>query len=344
MAYVDDHLTSIPRNKIDMVKTALESFDKDITFTYESEDILTNEINYLDVTVKRNNDGQIMTNWYHKPIASNRLLNYYSAHPIQMKFNMVKNFIRKVFTFSHKSFWNNNLIKIKNILSKNNYPVKIIDKLISSVKSDNFKAKTDAPQRFNLSNYSFLSNNNDRSCDKLTSNNRYIYSSKQYIPKLSESISKVCQYFVPEVKLAMKPTNQNSKFFVNTKKKINKIDNSGVVYSIKCNDCTKLYVGETIQKLGSRIDQHKNECKKVIEGSNTKNVAALAEHVKQYGHSFDFDGAKILKFERNKLKLQIQEVNQIIKNEQIVCNYKTDKKDYTNTYYNLIVNRNVQSN
>lgn len=53
-------------------------------------------------------------------------------------------------------------------------------------------------------------------------------------------------------------------------------------------------------------------------------------------HSFKFDEAKILVNERNKTKLQIHEVNQIIKFESNACNDKTDKKDYTNTYFNLI--------
>lgn len=88
-------------------------FDVNIKFTYEKEDAMNNEINYLDVTVKRHHDGVISTNWYHKSMASNRLLNFYSAHPRRMKFNTAKNFIRKVFAFSHKSHWKENLVRAK---------------------------------------------------------------------------------------------------------------------------------------------------------------------------------------------------------------------------------------
>ena len=63
-------------------------------------------------------------------------------------------------------------------------------------------------------------------------------------------------------------------------------------------------------------------------------------HANEKGHNFDFDQAKILKTEQNKIKLQIHEVNQIIIHEGTACNKKTDKKEYTNTYINLIKNRN----
>lgn len=70
----------------------------------------------------------------------------------------------------------------------------------------------------------------------------------------------------------------------------------------------------------------------------------MATHTYNTGHSFNFEKPNILKFERNKLKLQIQEVNQIMKFEDKVCNFKTDKKDYSNTYYNLITHENGKQN
>ncbi|XP_055840904.1 uncharacterized protein LOC129908458 [Episyrphus balteatus] len=333
MAYVDDHLTAVPKNKINMIKTALESFDGNILFTYETENVVTKEINYLDLTIKRNEDGSIITNWFHKPIASNRLINYYSAHPINMKYNTVKSFIRKVFSFSHKIYMENNIERINRILIKNNYPVQVINKLIKCVQNENFKNRTKSPNKYSRRSYQFLSETKDETVIRDTK----IYSSITYIPGLSESLAKKCEYFVPEIKTAMRPNNKVSHFFANTKSKIEKTNKSGVVYSIPCNDCPKIYIGETIQKLGCRINQHKNECKKVLEGSSYKNIAALAEHTKQNGHSFKFDETKILKSENQKFKLQVHEVNQIIKYEEIACNFKTDKKDYSNTYHNLIV-------
>lgn len=336
-AYVDDHITAIPRDKIEIMKEALESFDPLIKFTYEIEDDRSSEINYLDITVKRNTDGSIITNWFHKPIASNRILNFYSSHPQRMKFNTVKNFIRRVFSFSHKCHWNDNLVRIDNILRKNNYPIGVIKKLIASVRSDNVQARIENNQRFERSSYRFLSNNSTN--NNITQSSNKMYSALSYVPDLSESLARSCEYFVPEFRAAMRPAKQISTLFKNTKHKIPNKEKSGLVYGVQCNDCEKIYIGETIQKLGTRMDQHSNECNKVQNGTaNVHKIAALANHVSETGHSFDFDNAKILRYERNKFKLQVHEVNQIIKHEENACNFKTDKKDYTNTYYNLIKN------
>lgn len=262
-----------------------------------------------------------------------------------MKFNTAKNFIRRVFSFSHKSYWVNNLERITLVLRKNNFPADIIKKLISSVQNDNIKTHS-GTRAFERSSYRFLSADGSTITAAQQAENK-IYSAIAYVPDLTEQLARSCEYFVPEIKAAMRPVHKVSSFFANMKQKLPKKENSGLVYKIPCKNCDKIYIGETIQKLAKRLDQHENECDKVASGTaNLKKVAALAGHTHETNHTFDFDKADILKFERNKFKLQVQEVNQIIKHEQNVCNFKTDKKDYTNTYYNLITHAhsNVRSN
>jgi len=245
-----------------------------------------------------------------------------------MKINVVKGFIRKVFRVSHKSFWEGNLRRIRDVLAKNNYPDNLIQKLISDVRNCKARSGTDS--------YAYLSTNittipnSTQVADNTMQPQRY--ASLTYVPELSESISKTFQHFVPEVKMAMRPQHKNSSLFANLKSKIPQYEKSGVVYKINCADCNAVYIGETIQKFGTRKYQHKCDCNKQI----TKNSSALAMHATANKHNFDFEGAKILKTERNKLKLQIHEVNQIIIHEDTACNKKTDKKDFTNTYVNLI--------
>lgn len=61
---------------------------------------------------------------------------------------------------------------------------------------------------------------------------------------------------------------------------------------------------------------------------------ALATHVKETGHQFNFDmdKAKILKREKNKCKLQFQEVNQIITHEGQSWNFNSDSAVISSTY------------
>lgn len=80
--YVDDHLTSIKRDNVQMLLEKLNSFDPMVQVTVEiQKDDMS--IEFLDTTVY-NCGNKIKTKWYHKPIASNRLLNYYSKHPRNM--------------------------------------------------------------------------------------------------------------------------------------------------------------------------------------------------------------------------------------------------------------------
>lgn len=88
--YVDDHLSSIPKDKVEITKEKLNSYDENVQFTVELEDETTKSINFLDLTVY-NEVNRLKTNWYHKAIASNRILNFHSKHPK----NMVRNVHQK---------------------------------------------------------------------------------------------------------------------------------------------------------------------------------------------------------------------------------------------------------
>lgn len=323
-SYVDDHLTAVPENKIQEIIDVLHTYDSNIKFTYEFEN--ERRLDYLDITIHRDENGKLTTNWYCKPIASNRLLNFYSNHPSKMKFNVAKSFIRKVFRVSHKSFWYENLTKIREILRKNNYPNLLINKLIKEVRHCKARSGTES--------YAYLSFNKTSNVTRNNQNQSKQFASLAYVPGLSEKISKSCKAFVPDVQFAMKPHDKNDRLFSKLKSKIPIDEKSGLVYKIDCKHCNAVYIGETIQKLATRKYQHQCDCKKQI----TKTSSALAIHAKENDHTFDFDNAKILKQENNKLKLQIHEVNQIIRYENNTCNKKTDKKDYTNTYINLIKN------
>lgn len=83
--YVDDHLTSIPENKVQILNDTLNSFEPTVQFTVEVEKE-DKTIDFLDTTVT-NMGNKLRTKWYYKSIASNRILNYNSKHPARMNEN-----------------------------------------------------------------------------------------------------------------------------------------------------------------------------------------------------------------------------------------------------------------
>lgn len=324
--YVDDHITAIPDDKIMFVKDLLNQYLPGvIEFTEEIED--NNQINFLDVTLHTDESGKIRSNWFSKPIASNRLINFYSAHPEHMKFNVARSFIRKVLMVSHIDFHAENKLKIQQILAKNNFPSKIIHKLYGQVihtQQQPNRSTSVVNRSSNRKSYPFLPDQTKAEVSITNTNQKF--AAMTYIPGLSEEITKKLKYFVPDVKIAPKPPLKMVQFYSKLKQPIEKADLSGVVYDISCESKDVRYIGETIQKLGSRTGQHKNDCKPDNLAKLNKKRTALAYHVKKSGHQFDFDihKIKILKHERNKTRLQIQEVNQIIIHEDSVCNYKSD--------------------
>lgn len=119
--YVDDHLTYIPRNQKNNLLEASNSFN--IQFTIEKEK--ENTINFLNMTVIHS-QNKLITKCYSKEIASNRILNYYLAHPKHTIKYTAQSFIEKVFDLSHKRFTEENKKLIFDILEKNSFPSKYV--------------------------------------------------------------------------------------------------------------------------------------------------------------------------------------------------------------------------
>lgn len=123
--FVDDVITTAPKTQIDATNELLNQFNGRLKFTNETE--RERKISFLDMTLIHQLNGKIITNWYTKTTSSDRLLNYLSFHPYNMKYNIAKSFVNKVFTLSDPIFNGMNTKKTQQILLKNNYPQKMID-------------------------------------------------------------------------------------------------------------------------------------------------------------------------------------------------------------------------
>ena len=116
--YVDDLFTALPADKIEYVRNALNGFDSHIQFTYEVEN--NNRLPYLDMVLIRTNEQKIVTEWYKKPVASGRILNFLSMHPLAQKLNTATGFIGRVFRLStNESLTENKEIVHEHLLTNN---------------------------------------------------------------------------------------------------------------------------------------------------------------------------------------------------------------------------------
>lgn len=312
--YVDDLFCIINKDGIDNMLKIFNDFNTNIKFTIEEEH--NSRLPYLDTVLIRR-ENKLLLNWYQKPMASGRIINYYSKHNRRIIINTARNLIEKVFNISDREFHKENKEKIITILKDNSFPLKLIYKLINQFKN---KIRNN--------------NNNDDTMEPK------IYKSITYIPGISERINRSNIFDTNKYKIAFRTYNTLNRLFSKTKDKTKKLDMSNVVYKIPCkgNDninCNKVYVGTTKNKLKTRIAGHKSDQK--YRNNNFTQKTALSSHCFKFNHDPDFENVSILNTEQNQKRRYILETLQIINtpNTQRI-NYKTDIDNVAQNYRHLV--------
>ncbi|XP_075150598.1 uncharacterized protein LOC142224698 [Haematobia irritans] len=308
--YVDDLFAVIKREDEDTIVKLLNAYHNKIKFTIEKEK--NGELPFLDMTIIRK-ENSLMTNWYAKPTSSGRMINFYSTQPYNMKINTAKNFIHKVLQLSEDIFKSENLMKIKNILKANNYPMTIINNLVQEI----------------------INGPKEKKCEDTIKTKKFF--SVPYIPKLTDSKS-LGNIINNENSVAAYRSNETlSRIFTKstTKNKTDKLKLNNVVYEITCDgnkqeQCNKKYVGTTKRALGTRLAEHEADIRK------EKETTALAQHIKESGHKANFKTVRILDREKIENKRYTLESLRIQQRLQISINTKEDK-DNTKLQYSIAI-------
>lgn len=110
--YVDDLICSVLSENVLFTLNAFNSFNQKLQFTVEHEKDCG--VPFLDTKVIKTNNI-IILDWYKKPTASAKFLNYYSNHPQHQKYNtiiLMKNRVTQI----NNSFLNRNLKGLYNVL------------------------------------------------------------------------------------------------------------------------------------------------------------------------------------------------------------------------------------
>lgn len=270
-------------------------------------------------------NNKIITKWYSKPTASNRMLNFYSSHPKKMKVNVANSFIKKVFNLSDKSFINENIKTIKQILTQNNFPLYLINSLINK-------------------NLNIPLINTQENLEQTTQNNTTKqFKTLTYIPTLTNKIIKTIKHNNTNLLIANKIPQKAYSIYSKLKDPISIGKNENVVYNIPCNHiydkdnpdsaiCTKTYIGNTKQPLSKRLKQHQNNEK---NRDRNPTESALVEHSYITRHNFDFGSTKILETEKNRNKRFTLEASYIWINSSNTVNSRSDLEKVNKIYTKL---------
>lgn len=301
--YVDDIIMTYRSDGIETLLNTFNAYNNNIQFTYETE--LNNEISFLDVKIiKTPGTNNIRTDWYQKPTHSWRYINYLSNHPLSQKVNVLNNVVDRAIKLAHPVYRQVNLGKVKRAFITNGYPVSLINTCIKN-----------RVHRF----YNVVGNQTP---------NPEKYMSVPYANGDCIGFRKVFRKY--DVGVAFSSTNSNSENFSKLKSKINAQTRAGVVYSIPCRDCDRVYVGNTSQVLRRRLTQHKSDTR--LKPRST----GLAIHANDQKHEFDYNKTRILDMEGNNERRYISEMLHIQATYQHNVNKRSDTNNLSNFYKNTI--------
>lgn len=298
LKFVDDILAIIPRHLLDPTIHTFNSIHPKIQFTHELEH--QGQLPYLDLSLIRQENGQIIHDWFVKESASGRILNFRSNHPRHQIINTASNLIKRVFTLSSAQFHNKNIKKAKIILTNNGFPTNIISQLIQKNlhPTDHTPVEKDTIE-----------------------GSKVHYASLPFHKNLTHKVARVLGSEIPNLKISMKPINQlRTSIFNNMKHKIPKQHKTNIIYKFPCmgkdnEPCEYSYIGQTKNELHTRLGQHstsvKRAEKRMNDGVAGEIVAqcntAVVTHFTHTRHFPNIEATTILNTERNKHKRELLE-------------------------------------
>ncbi|XP_055543585.1 uncharacterized protein LOC129729127 [Wyeomyia smithii] len=322
--YVDDLCLALPKDKVNDVLSTFNEYNSNIQFTCEIEN--NKRLPFLDMVLIRQPDQSVETEWYAKPMASGRFLDYFSTHPLHMKNNVVTNFMRRVKDFST----NLSPKEVKTIIDRhlkiNHYPTHLRNRYTNRI------------------NERSLPINQSHSQDSPKT-----YKPLIYVQNLCSRLTKLFRTDLPNTTLATRNERTVGAMFTNMKDKLAAENQHNVIYRISCGNCKAFYVGLTTTQLKKRLSNHRSNINKLEQllnqehtrDTNTHEIAhlkektALLQHSIDSNHRFNLEKTIILDHHRRPSALPILEVCHIMNTEHTV-NKRTDVDCLSSTYAGIL--------
>lgn len=123
--YVDDFATIMKKQISGTFHSHIEQQVKGLPIKKEEMDP-DGKITYLDVMMHRNEEKQIITQWYQKSCSARKILDFHSNHPTLMKRNMIREFMRHALKLTHATRYQETIRKITSTLRRSSYPKSMI--------------------------------------------------------------------------------------------------------------------------------------------------------------------------------------------------------------------------
>lgn len=284
--YVDDTFLIIDKStNIDNIAKILNSFHKDIQFTYDQEQ--NNELPFLDVLIRRNKD-YFETSVYRKPTYTGLLLKWSSFVPKSYKISAISSMVHRAihisssFTLMHKEF-----DFIRDITKKNGYPINFVECQIRHT-LNRYMEKQNILNKDNNNQQLEQHDNKETHTDRIIINVPYVGKATR---QFSKEINKLAKRVKPQTQIitVSRPPPAIRHMFKN-KDDIPKNLQSHVVYQLNCNTCSEKYIGKTVRQACRRLKEHGAPINitKIQSNQNLRRSTRIAENEKfqiYYGES-----------------------------------------------------------
>ena len=287
--YVDD-IFVLMRNKEDLLSFLdyMNTKHRNMSFTYELEE--DSSLSFLDIHVYRSNNC-FETSIHRKSTFSGVYLHFRSFMPPEYKLGLISTLLYRCFTLvSCYEKFHLEVVKLKEIINKNGYPMRVIDSCIKKFLMKRFKVKPTVHTVEKKDVFLLLPYLGTSSLTLRTN----------LIKLFSRSLS-FCK-----IRVVFKSSNRLGNYF-NFKDKIPTSLISGVVYRYKCGRCNSAYIGKTKRYWEKRLSEHLS-----ISALTGKPLKCFKEwppmtHSKKCGSDYSRENFSFICRENNDFLLKIKE-------------------------------------
>ena len=268
-----------------------------------SSRFIVKSIPFLDTLVVRKDDGSVKLLVYRKTTHTDQYLNFQSHHPLHHKLGVIRTLLNRCNSIvSEEEDRKQEETHVKEALQKCGYPKWTMKKVKQQMDCKDEKRTQQRKSREDKDRYRGLV-------------------VLPYVKGLSESVDRVMRKH--RISTAMRPHQTIRSMLVHPKDKVNLQSKCNLVYSIPCQNCDKVYIGETGRNFRYRLEEHKkdvntHQLKNYTRSERTAslsdyNKSGITDHSVQQNHMIDWEGAKAVDRESHLRTRQVKEAIQIRK-------------------------------
>ena len=249
---MDDTMALLDQNVVDEFSNHLNNLHSAIKFTREVEE--NNSIAMLDTKIIRMDDA-LYFSVYRKPTHTDQYLQFDSHQPLEHKLGVIRTLSHRARTIcSSPASLEEELQHLKEVLTISGYPKWAWETPGSKKTSPHPSSSKQTPRRGHVT--------------------------IPYVQGVTDALARKIRKI--GICVHAKPYNTIRSRLVAPKDKTEKLDQSGTIYHIECQNCPNSYVGETERQLRHRVKEHKRDS------------SPVGEHLNNSGHVFSQDNVSIL--------------------------------------------------